>query len=74
MKTSKEIYDKIIWDYRLDPDEFTLIIEDRFNNNKEISLDRFDPEEVPWHRIICFKRNGEVVWDRINKIDDLIGV
>lgn len=68
-KPGFEIYNRILWDDDLNPADFIMVVKDRIEGLKELSLMGFDPEEVPWHRVVQFKKDDEIVWDRENKID-----
>ena len=76
LRTSLDIYNRIIWDGRLDAADFTIVYFDRFMGMQQCELvefrssdDEFD--HVPWHRVWQFRRNGEVVWDRERRIDKI---
>ena len=46
-------------------------IQDRFLGLMDISLEKFTQSEAKSHRVHYFKTlNGDVVWDRANKIDN----
>jgi len=68
-----KIYHKIIWDEHLDQDEFSVIYEDRFEGNIEEPFCIFQElkEDIPFHRIRFFKKDGEIVWGRKDKINKL---
>jgi len=71
LRTSREVYDQIRWDPRLDAAAFTIGYETR---DEEIPLPSFDPEgEIPWHRIQFIRRGETVVWDRRLRTDLLAG-
>ena len=33
----------------------------------EITIEAFLESEIPTHRVLLFKRDGEIIWDRKNK-------
>lgn len=74
MRTSEEIYHRVRWDPRFDPARFVMGINQRGAAPKRMPLDAFDPGgEIPWHRVLFFEADGEVVWDRsagVDRIDD----
>ncbi|MBI4617931.1 MAG: DUF504 domain-containing protein [Planctomycetes bacterium] len=63
-RTSREVYNRIRWDPNLDPAEFTVLCEERGAPVKEIPLLVFDPETIPWHRVLAYRRGDALVWDR----------
>ncbi|MCX4512632.1 RNA repair domain-containing protein [Streptomyces sp. NBC_01619] len=70
MRTSEEIYHRVRWDPRFDPARFVMGIHQRSAAPKRMPLDDFDPAgEIPWHRVIFFEADGEVVWDRSAGVD-----
>ncbi|MFK4225032.1 poly(A) polymerase [Streptomyces sp. NPDC019890] len=70
MHTSEEIYHRVRWDSRFDPARFVMGINQRSAPPKRIPLDAFDPGgEIPWHRVLFFEADGEVVWDRSSGVD-----
>ena len=74
LRTSREVYDQIRWDPRLDAAAFTIGYETRDEGTQEIPLPSFDPEgEIPWHRIQFIRRGETTVWDRRLRVDTLAG-
>lgn len=74
LRTSREVYDQIRWDPRLDPAAFIIGYETRDVGVQEIDLLSFDPRgEIPWHRIQHIRRGGVTVWDRRERLDLLDG-
>ncbi|OKJ78316.1 RNA repair domain-containing protein [Streptomyces sp. CB02460] len=70
MRTSEEIYHRVRWDARFDPARFVLGVAQRGREPKRVSLDRFTPGgDIPWHRVLFFEADGEVVWDRATGTD-----
>lgn len=70
MRTSEEIYHRVRWDPRFDPARFVMGIHQRAAEPKRIRLEDFDPSgEIPWHRVVFFEADGEVVWDRSAGVD-----
>lgn len=70
MRTSEEIYHRVRWDARFDPARFVLGVAQRGREPKRVPLDRFTPGgDVPWHRVLFFEADGEVVWDRATGTD-----
>ena len=70
--TSDEIYHRVLWDPRFDPERFVMGIAERGAPPKRIALDDFVPGgEIPWHRVVFFEADGQVVWDRASGVDRL---
>ncbi|MGW2705244.1 poly(A) polymerase [Streptomyces sp. NPDC001340] len=72
MHTSEEIYHRVRWDARFDPARFVMGILQRGAAPKRVPLPAFVPGgEIPWHRVLFFEADGEVVWDRGTGVDRL---
>src|SRR3954464_15841745 len=72
MRTSQEIYHRVRWDARFDASRFVLGVEQRGRGPKRVPLPSFDPQgEIPWHRVVFFEADGELVWDRASGLDAL---
>ncbi|MFG2128255.1 poly(A) polymerase [Streptomyces sp. NPDC048751] len=70
MRTSEEIYHRVRWDARFDPARFVLGILQRGAAPKRVPLPAFVPGgEIPWHRVLFFEADGEMVWDRATGVD-----
>lgn len=69
LRTSTDVFNRILWDKDLKPEEFTITYKDRFDGMMEVPFLEFPTEDVPFHRIWLFKKNGQVVWDRAARID-----
>lgn len=73
---SIDVINRIIWDDRFQSSDYMAVYEDRFLGRLEISLDSWkkdstDEEFIPLHRIVYIvrKADGEVVWDRRQRLD-----
>ena len=64
------IIDRIKWEWKLKKEEFIIAYEDRFLGIMEVPFEDFVKSDAKDHRIRYFKKNGEVIWDRIKKIDN----
>lgn len=65
MTPSSAIYHQIRWDDRFDAGRWTLGLEVRQPEPKRVALVDFVPGgDIPWHRVLYFEADGEVVWDR----------
>lgn len=74
MRTSREVYDRIRWDARFDPTEFTIGYEARLETLKEIPFSKYEPGgDIPWHRLWYFRRGDTIVWDRRTRTDLIFG-
>ncbi|MFC9614051.1 RNA repair domain-containing protein [Streptomyces sp. NPDC056938] len=72
MRTSDEIYHRVLWDPRLDPERFVMGVAERGAPPKRVLLGDFVPGgEIPWHRVVFFEADGQVVWDRASGVDRL---
>ncbi|MFF3317246.1 RNA repair domain-containing protein [Streptomyces sp. NPDC003035] len=72
MHTSDEIYHRVLWDPRFDPERFVMGIAERGAPPKRVALPDFVPGgEIPWHRVLFFEADGELVWDRATGVDRL---
>ncbi|MER5358317.1 poly(A) polymerase [Streptomyces sp. NPDC002785] len=70
MRTSDEIYHRVRWDSRFDPARFVLGVAQRGREPKRVPLPRFTPGgDIPWHRVLFFEADGEVVWSRSSGVD-----
>jgi endonuclease/exonuclease/phosphatase family metal-dependent hydrolase/uncharacterized protein (UPF0248 family)/2'-5' RNA ligase len=74
VRTSEEIYHRVRWDARFDPARFVVGINQRGAPPERIPLPAFVPGgDIPWHRVLFFEADGEVVWNRatgVDRIDD----
>jgi len=71
MRTSWDVYNRLKWDPALREHTWIVGHEDRFDGVLEATLEEFTQAEIPWHRVRYFKKNGEIVWDRRNRIDKI---
>ncbi|HEX2313913.1 MAG TPA: poly(A) polymerase [Thermomonospora sp.] len=70
MRTSEEIYHRVRWDPRFDPARFVVGVNVRGAPPKRVPLPSFVPGgDIPWHRVMFFEADGEVVWDRAAGVD-----
>ncbi|MGW2016068.1 RNA repair domain-containing protein [Streptomyces sp. NPDC001927] len=76
MHTSDEIYHRVLWDDRFDPERFVMGIHERGTDEPaRVALPDFVPGgDVPWHRVVFFEVDGRVVWDRGTGVDRLDAV
>ncbi len=71
MATIREVYDRILWDSRLDHRAFSLGFSDRISGNiREKPLSEWEVDgDIPWHRIRYVKCGEIIVWDRDRLLD-----
>ncbi|WP_399494787.1 RNA repair domain-containing protein [Streptomyces sp. P9(2023)] len=76
MHTSDEVYHRVVWDPRFDPERFVMGVHERgVDEPKRVALEDFVPGgEIPWHRVVFFEVDGRVVWDRGTGVDRLDSV
>ncbi|CAF0878678.1 unnamed protein product [Adineta ricciae] len=72
------IFNRLTYDPTIDHSKVTIGYEDRFTGIQEIAFNDFkkvhdDKCGIPMHRIRYYKIDGEVVWDRVKKVDILTG-
>ena len=84
MKTASDVISRIQWDEELSPKDFVVGYLDRFIGNMEksftdfswedlASVDHFVDLAIPRHRIQYFKYQGEIVWDKRERVDRVFG-
>jgi poly(A) polymerase len=74
LRTSREVYDQVRWDPRLDARRIVMGYESRRDGMQEIACPDFVPGgDIPWHRIWYFRDDKQVLWDRRQRIDRLVG-
>jgi len=69
LRTSEDVYHRIMWDPSFNKAEYTICYEDRFLGLMEVPFESFDHENIPFHRVWLFKHRGDIVWDREKRID-----
>jgi uncharacterized protein (UPF0248 family) len=72
LRTAKNIIDKIEWDENIDKKEFRVGYLDKFTGVLEISFEELlVSTEIKEYRIEYFRRNGEIVWSKKDRVDIL---
>ena len=72
--TSREVYNRILWDPRIDQSHICVGYLDRFRGVVEIPfLDQKLTRDVPWHRVVHYRYQERVVWNRdgVDHLDSL---
>jgi poly(A) polymerase len=72
MATSKEIYNRIVWDRRLDTSSFIIGYQERMSLDdlREKPLTQWQTDgDIPWHRIRYIRCQDTIVWDRDRHLD-----
>ncbi|KAJ3124879.1 hypothetical protein HK098_000817 [Nowakowskiella sp. JEL0407] len=83
IRSSQDVYNRIVWDPRYDVMKFVIGYEDRFTGIQEIPFSVFQKNRdkgsdgnsdwIPFHRVWYFKMGEEFVWDRRSGVDLLFG-
>jgi poly(A) polymerase len=73
IRHSVDVFNRIKWDAQMSLQNWVIGYEDRFVGIIEVPIAEFDHSTIPWHRVRIFKRDGEIVWDRLNRIDRVFG-
>lgn len=72
LRTAKNIIDKIQWDENVEKKDFRVGYLDKYTGILEISFDELmETTEIKDYRIEYFKRKGEIVWSKKDRIDIL---
>ncbi|KAJ3381190.1 hypothetical protein HDU84_005286 [Entophlyctis sp. JEL0112] len=85
LRSSEDVFNRILWDTAFEQDYFVVGYMDRFTGMQEVPFAEFaasradqqGDEWIPFHRVWYFKQVKDaqelVVWDRKNKIDLVFG-
>lgn len=83
MKTATDVIKRILWDDKLDKDDFLVGYLDRFRGIVEKYFSAFSWEDiasvdydvlaVPKHRIQYFKYRTQKIWDKPSRLDNVFG-
>ncbi|XP_045673372.1 leukocyte receptor cluster member 9 [Phyllostomus hastatus] len=84
LRTASDVIQRIRWDPRLDPADFSVGYADRFLGVLEEPFNSFCWDEplaalgpgslaVPQHRVRYFRFRGRIVWDRASRTDHVFG-
>lgn len=69
--TEQQTYHRIRWDPRFDVKRCHVVISLRPTGTQRMPFVAFDPEVIPWHRIIELWVDDELAWSRPQRIDRL---
>lgn len=69
--TSREIYNRILWDEQFNERAFFMGYRDRMSPSgmREKPLIEWGTSEIPWSRVFYIRCGEELVWDRDQRID-----
>ncbi|XP_070193775.1 leukocyte receptor cluster member 9-like isoform X2 [Littorina saxatilis] len=83
MKTADDVIKRIMWDDKLDTDDFLVGYMDRFTGIQEKYFSAFSWEDIatvdydvlaiPKHRIQYFKYRKQMIWDKPTRMDNVFG-
>eukprot|EP01119_Soliformovum_irregulare_P006620 TRINITY_DN1883_c12_g1_i2.p1 TRINITY_DN1883_c12_g1~~TRINITY_DN1883_c12_g1_i2.p1 ORF type:complete len:834 (-),score=304.11 TRINITY_DN1883_c12_g1_i2:16-2517(-) len=79
LRTSEDVFYRILWDDRYNKEDFVICYLDRFDGIKEASFTSWESKDVtaeifiPWHRVQYIKCRDEIVWDRRTREDYIFG-
>ena len=83
MRTADDVIKRIKWDPSIDSnfilvgyeDRFVGVLEKGFHDFKwgDIAMAEYHELSIPQHRIVYFKYNDEVIWDKEKRIDLVFG-
>eukprot|EP00439_Symbiodinium_sp_Y106_P054583 s977_g7.t1 len=74
LRTSEDVYHRLIHDERFRVSKVMMGYEDRFLGPLEVKLLDFRPGgDIPYHRVYYFREEGEVLWDRRARLDRVFG-
>lgn len=74
--TSRELFNRIRWDHRIDQSLVRVGYRDRFQGVLEMDFDDLRVgQDVPWHRIVHFRYEQQIVWSRegVDKVELMLG-
>lgn len=76
-RPAHEVLNQLQWDATYNTRTVVIGYEDRFTGIQEVTKDTWDQGlddglgSIPMHRIRYFKLDGEVMWDRTTRVDNL---
>jgi uncharacterized protein (UPF0248 family) len=80
LRTSADVYNRLMWDASINRADHVVGYEDRFVGVMEMPLTNWkreveDEAFVPFHRVVHFRRvsDGVKVWDRRKRVDMVFG-
>jgi poly(A) polymerase len=75
LKTSDQIYYQIRWDPGIPEERVVIIYDDHQVGLRGVSFTEFTPGgRIPWSRLWRYELDGEVIWDRAQRIDRVAAV
>jgi len=77
LRTSQDVYNRLMWDNKFDPKLFTIGYMDRFDGMMELPVSDFVPidkgGDIAYHRIFYYRQGANILWDRTKRIDKIFG-
>ncbi|KAI9344520.1 hypothetical protein DFJ73DRAFT_960935 [Zopfochytrium polystomum] len=81
LRTSQDVFDRIMWDPQFDAEDWIVGYEDRFTGIQEMRVSDFaknradtnNEDWIPFHRVWYFKHQGVKKWDRKSRVDAVFG-
>ncbi|CAE7679320.1 Leng9 [Symbiodinium sp. CCMP2456] len=74
LRTSEDVYHRLIHDERFRAAKVIMGYEDRFLGPLEVQLLDFRPGgDIPYHRVYYFREEEHVLWDRRARLDRVFG-
>ncbi|MEO0600814.1 MAG: RNA repair domain-containing protein [Myxococcota bacterium] len=74
LRPAHDVYHRLRWDPSIDETTAEVVVLDRRRGPVALPFLAFDPAgDIPWSRVLGFRLEGEVVWDREARIDRVFG-
>ncbi|MEM6931113.1 MAG: RNA repair domain-containing protein, partial [Myxococcota bacterium] len=74
LRPAHDVYHRLRWDPSIDETTAEVVVLDRRRGRVALPFLAFDPGgDIPWSRVLGFRLDGEVVWDREARIDRVFG-
>jgi len=68
-KGADKIIRRLLFDIKTEKGDYVVGHEERFLGTLETGLLEYSESGIPYHRIQYFKKNGQIMWDRKNRIN-----
>ncbi|MBX2801036.1 MAG: DUF504 domain-containing protein [Myxococcales bacterium] len=74
LRPAHEVYHRLRWGGDVDLDRVQVVVLDRVRGTRVLPFVAFDPKgPIPFSRVLAFRIDDEVVWDRQARIDRVLG-